>query len=71
MEGGARPLRIYSDRVGEKGSRIESQSWVAGIYGSFGIAVPISGATLPLSVLVALAANEHWNGRLPVPRTQS
>ena len=22
-------------------------------------------------VLVALAANEHWNGRLPVPRTQS
>ena len=22
-------------------------------------------------VLVGLAANEHWNGRLPVPRTQS
>jgi hypothetical protein len=24
---------------------------------------------LALCVLAALAVNEHWNGRLPVPRT--
>jgi hypothetical protein len=32
---------------------------------------PWSLIFIAVLVLVALAANEHWNGRLPVPRTQS
>ena len=33
--------------------------------------IPWSLIFVAALVLVALAANEHWNGRLPVPRMQS
>jgi hypothetical protein len=32
---------------------------------------PWSLIVIAALLLTALAANEHWNGRLPVPRTQS
>jgi hypothetical protein len=39
--------------------------------GSAGTRMPWLLIGLALVVMAALAANEHWNGRLPVPRTSS
>jgi hypothetical protein len=52
------PVQRTSDGLGQTG-------------GAEGGHMPWLLIALALCVLAALAANEHWNGRLPVPRTAS